>query len=158
MEKETTEGTTESTPTWATLETFARKGIQELLQRILEEEVTELLGREKSERKSPVDARGGYRNGYGKPRRLSMLAGTIGVRRPRVRGLDSRFESRILPLFKRRTEQIGELLPDNRRSRHSAMGGEGAQGDSPSLRDTDEIQLANPAETHDHFCFQFFIL
>jgi transposase-like protein len=112
VEKETTEGTTKSTPTWETLEAFARKGIQGLLQRILEEEVTDLLGREKSERKSPVDARGGYRNGYGKPRRLSMLAGTIGVRRPRVRGLDSRFESRILPLFKRRTEQIGELLPE----------------------------------------------
>jgi len=112
VEKETTEGTTESTPTWATLEAFARKGIQELLQRVLEEEITELLGREKSERKSPVDEQSGYRNGYGKPRRLSMLAGTISVRRPRVRGLDERFESRILPAFKRRTEQIAELLPE----------------------------------------------
>jgi transposase-like protein len=112
VEKQTTEGTTESSPTWATLEAFARKGIQELLQRVLQEEVTELLGREKSERKSPVDARAGYRNGHGKPRRLSMLAGTITVRRPRVRGLDGRFASRILPLFKRRTEQMGELLPE----------------------------------------------
>jgi len=34
------------------------------------------------------------------------------VRRPRVRGLEGRFESRILPAFKRRTEQVGQLLPE----------------------------------------------
>ncbi|MGH2669836.1 MAG: IS256 family transposase, partial [bacterium] len=74
-------------------------------------EVTELLGREKSERREAVDAGTAYRNGYGKRRRLSMMAGTIMVRRPRVRGLEERFESRVLPAFKRRTEQVGELLP-----------------------------------------------
>jgi transposase-like protein len=58
-----------------------------------------------------VDAPEGYRNGHGKPRRLSMMAGTIDLKRPRVRGLEQRFESRILPLFVRRTEQVGELLP-----------------------------------------------
>ena len=41
----------------------------------------------------------------------SMMAGTIELRRPQVRGLEQRFESRILPLFVRRTEQVGELLP-----------------------------------------------
>ena len=51
------------------------------------------------------------RNGYGKPRRLSLTAGTITVRRPRVRGLNERFVSRVLPLFKRRTREVGELLP-----------------------------------------------
>ncbi len=34
------------------------------------------------------------------------------VRRPRVRGLAERFESRLLPLFKRRTEEVGRLLPE----------------------------------------------
>jgi transposase-like protein len=52
-----------------------------------------------------------YRNGHGKARRLAMTSGTIEVRRPRVRGLEERFESQVLPLFKRRTEQLGELLP-----------------------------------------------
>lgn len=33
------------------------------------------------------------------------------VRRPRVRGLEERFESRILPLFRRRTQEVGKLLP-----------------------------------------------
>ena len=53
----------------------------------------------------------GYRNGYGKPRRLSLSVGTITLRRPRVRGLAERFESQLLPLFKRRTETVGQLLP-----------------------------------------------
>ena len=33
------------------------------------------------------------------------------VRRPRVRGLGERFVSRVLPLLKRRTREVGELLP-----------------------------------------------
>ena len=77
-----------------------------------EEEVTELLGREKSERRRAVDAVAGYRNGYGKPRRVAMSSGTITVRRPRVRGLEERFESRVLPLFLRRTKEVGALLPE----------------------------------------------
>jgi hypothetical protein len=40
-----------------------------------------------------------------------MTCGTLSVRRPRVRGLAERFVSRILPLFARRTKQVGDLLP-----------------------------------------------
>ena len=54
----------------------------------------------------------GYRNGYGKPRRLTMRSGTVTVRRPRVRDLDERFESRLLPLFTRRTQEVTDLLPE----------------------------------------------
>jgi transposase-like protein len=75
------------------------------------EEVTSVLGRRRSERRRGVDARPGYRNGYGKPRRLSLTSGTITVRRPRLRGLAERFESRLLPLFARRTREVGALLP-----------------------------------------------
>ena len=57
-----------------------------MIQATLEEELTELPGRGKSERRAAVDAPPGYRNGYGKPRRLAMSSGTIEVRRPRVRG------------------------------------------------------------------------
>jgi transposase-like protein len=71
-----------------------------------------VLGRGRYERREAVDGAPGYRNGYGKPRRLSAMAGTITVRRPRVRGLEARFESRLLPLFKRRTEEVGRLLPE----------------------------------------------
>ena len=99
------------TTTWSTLEAFARRSIQSWVQGMLEEEITELVGRGRYERRDEVDAPCAYRNGFGKPRRLSMSCGTITVRRPRVRGLEERFESRILPLFKRRTEEVGELLP-----------------------------------------------
>jgi putative transposase len=58
-----------------------------------------------------VEASAGMRNGHGKSRRLSLSAGTITVRRPRVRGMAERFISRVLPLFKRRTHEVGELLP-----------------------------------------------
>ena len=101
-----------STPTWECLGALVREKAQEMVQRILEEEVTELLGREKSERRSTVDSAEGYRNGYGKPRRLAMSSGTITLRRPRVRGVEERFESRVLPLFARRTQELGALLPE----------------------------------------------
>ncbi|HSH74437.1 MAG TPA: transposase [Longimicrobiales bacterium] len=97
-------------PAWEALEGLVRQKAQKFIQHILEEEVTELLGREKSERRAAVDAAAGYRNGYGKPRRLAMSSGTITLRRPRVRGLEERFESRVLPLFARRTKELGALL------------------------------------------------
>jgi putative transposase len=94
------------------LEEMVRERIQQFVQSLLEGEVTALVGRAKSARR-PLVAEGPavYRNGHGKPRRLSMSSGTIEVRRPRVRGLEERFESAVLPLFARRTRQVGELLP-----------------------------------------------
>jgi len=102
----------ESRPVWESLEAFARHGVQRLLQQLLEDEVEQVLGRQRSERRDGIDAAPGYRNGHGKPRRLSLSSGTGTVRRPRGRGLEARFESRRLPLFKRRTEEVGRRLPE----------------------------------------------
>jgi hypothetical protein len=41
-----------------------------------------------------------------------MLSGTVTVRRPRVRDLTDRFVSKVLPLFTRRTQEVGTLLPE----------------------------------------------
>lgn len=112
MRKQSTESVGSSSPTWETLEAFARQSVQQLLQRLLEEEVDGLLGRGRYERREAVDPTAGYRNGFGKPRRVSLSSGTLTVRRPRVRGLTERFESRLLPAFKRRTEEVGRLLPE----------------------------------------------
>jgi len=112
MKEESTGRAAESRPVWEGLEAFARHAVQRLLQQVLEEEVEEALGRRRYERRDGVDIAPGYRNGFGKPRRLSLSNGTITVRRPRVRGLEERFESRLLPLFKRRTEEVGRLLPE----------------------------------------------
>ena len=76
------------------LESHVRGQIQNWIQDLLEEEVQDLLGRRKHERREAVDAPLGYRNGHGKPRNLSLTSGTITVRRPRVRDLEERFESR----------------------------------------------------------------
>jgi transposase-like protein len=112
MKEQSIAGAMESRPVWENLEAFARQGVQRLLQRLLEEEVEQILGRHWYERREGIDAIPGYRSGFGKPRRLSAMAGTITVRRPRLRGLGARFESRVLPLFKRRTDEVGRLLPE----------------------------------------------
>jgi putative transposase len=112
MEHQTTVERSSSIPSWETLEDFAREGVQRLLQEVLEEEVEQLLGRARSQRRALVDAEPGYRNGYGKPRKLTLSNGTITVRRPRVRALEERFVSRVLPLFQRRSKEVNHLLPE----------------------------------------------
>jgi transposase-like protein len=112
MEHDPIPNTDASTVCWENLEDFTRLKIQEFIQNMLEEEVNELLGRMRSQRKAVVDGSPGYRNGYGKPRKLSMASGTIWVQRPRVRDLGERFESRILPMFKKRTKAVGALIPE----------------------------------------------
>lgn len=41
-----------------------------------------------------------------------MMGGTVVVRRPLVRALAERFESKILPLVTRRTKEVGTVLPE----------------------------------------------
>ena len=94
------------------LEEFAREKIRQHLQYLLEDEVTEWLGREKSERKDNALEQPGYRNGYGKTRRFTMSVGTVEIRRPRVRDLGERFISKVLPFFKRQTKQVRDLIPE----------------------------------------------
>lgn len=111
MKKETTTGQAPSRVGWGDLEQWVRKQVQHLVQNILEEEVTEFLGRAKSARREPLSEGAGYRNGHGKARSLTLEAGTIQVRRPRVRNAGDRFISRVLPLFQRNSPQIRELIP-----------------------------------------------
>jgi putative transposase len=112
MSKETTDFSPESRACWENLESWVREQVQVWLQELLEQEVTELLGRVRHQRRSAVDSQPGYRNGYGKPRKLTLSCGTLTVRRPRVRGLEERFESRLLPLFVKRSRQVAELIPE----------------------------------------------
>ena len=76
MKEQSTGTGAESRPTWESLEALARQGVQRLLQQLLEEEVEQVVGRRRYERRDGVDAAPGYRNGLGKR------------------------ESRLLPLFK----------------------------------------------------------
>jgi transposase-like protein len=108
MSKSTSET---SVVAFADLESFVRERAQTFIQGVLEEEVEELLGRRKSERRE-TDHPVGYRNGHGDERRLTTSIGTVKVRRPRVRGTDEQFVSRLLPYFHRHTAQVSQTLPE----------------------------------------------
>ena len=71
MGKKSTGSGSESRPEWDQMEDWVRGQVQELL----EEEVTEFLGRAKSARRSESDSGAGYRNGYDRPRRLTLPSG-----------------------------------------------------------------------------------
>ena len=101
-----------SRPEWEHLEEWQRGQMQGLIQELLEQEVTEFLGRARSVRRSESDNDAGYRNGYAPPRRLTMSSGTIRIRRPRIRDTEERFESRLLPLFVHRTREVADLIPE----------------------------------------------
>ena len=75
MEETTVKEKKASSATWEHLEPFVRAKVQELIQQLLEQEVTEHLGRVRYARREGDDV--GYRNGYGKARRLAMQGGTM---------------------------------------------------------------------------------
>jgi len=112
MRKGITGSEKQSRATYEFLEEAVRMKAQQFIQDILEEEINEFLCRGKSERIKGIDTPRGYRNGYGSSRKFALMNGTITVSRPRVRATDERFESKVLPLFKRRSKEVGEMLPE----------------------------------------------
>lgn len=95
---------------WETLEEYIRLEVESRVQSLLEAEAEEHLGRGRYERRG--ESQRGYRNGHGKPRKVSLSCGTIEVRRPRLRDLEEKFESRILPLFARQSRKVQAVLPE----------------------------------------------
>ena len=112
MRKGSTGTVQPSRTTYEVLEEMVRLKVQEYIQEILEDEVEAFLGRKKSERIKMVDATPGYWNGHGKPKKFSVMNGTVTLRRPRVRDTEGQFESKIIPFFKRRSKEVGQLLPE----------------------------------------------
>lgn len=110
MEQQSTTPREASRVKWENLETWVRGHAQGFIQQVLEQEVSEFLGRRKSHRRAPLDERG-YRNGYGKPLRWTRSCGTISVQRARVRDTEARFVSQVLPLFKRKSTTIETVVP-----------------------------------------------
>ncbi len=94
MRKNSTKEKQRSIVRYEMLEECIRMKAQEFVQEVFEGEVNEFLGRGKSERMKPgIDINKGYRNGYGKPRRLALMNGTVTIRRPRIRDTEEKFES-----------------------------------------------------------------
>lgn len=109
MKKDEATTPTPATVIWTELESFIRSQIQTTVQSMLEHEVAEYLGRQRYERGGL--GRKGYRNGLGKPRRVVLSCGTIEVQRPRLRDLEERFESAVLPLFAKQSKKVSSLMP-----------------------------------------------
>lgn len=99
------------------LDEIAREGARRMLIGALEGEVAaylEVHHRERDERGHALVVR----NGKGRPRKVTLGAGTLEVQAPRVNdrrvdeaGRRRRFRSRILPPYMRRSPKVAEVLP-----------------------------------------------
>lgn len=94
------------------LDELAREGARRMLVAALEAEVAEYVAQHRSER----DGRGHakvVRNGRARARKVTVGAGTVQVRAPRVddRREGAKFTSRILPPYMRRSPKVTEVLP-----------------------------------------------
>ena len=83
---------------------FIKGVVQETLNSVLEGEMTELLGVEKSERSS---ARRGYRSGH-YTRKLTMKVGTIELRVPQDR--EGRFSTQVFERYSRSEKALTAAL------------------------------------------------
>jgi putative transposase len=89
------------------LEEVARLGVALLFQSAFEAEITEFLGRERYVRSER--AHEGLRNGYSRVT-VKTSAGPITVERPKLRGTDEPFTSRLLGIGVTRTKALESLV------------------------------------------------
>ena len=91
------------------LDEIARRGALGMLRDALEAEVAEVLGRRRYQRSEEFS---GYRNGFGKRRKVTVGSGTMELRAPRVRDSLEPFESGVLRKYQRRSNSVRELIPE----------------------------------------------
>lgn len=102
--------------TRATLDELAREGARRMIAAALEVEVDDYVRRFTEDRDEDGHAKV-VRNGRGKERTVTMGAGTVQLRSPRVNdkrvvdGERQRFTSKILPPYLRRSKNVSEVLP-----------------------------------------------
>jgi transposase-like protein len=87
----------------------ARRGAQMILQRVMEWEVEDFLGRGRYERSGDGALRG-HRNGY-EPKKVHMAEGSIELQVPQVRNALEPFESAWLAAIGKRSSRLLELVP-----------------------------------------------
>lgn len=101
------EATKEQKPVSSVLDELVLLGAQLMIQRGLQAEITERIGRARYERHDAEQVKQ-YRNGYGKERHVTLGCGAIPIRVPRLR---ETFESEILERYQRLSPQMTTLLP-----------------------------------------------
>ena len=89
--------------------TLFRLGAQRLIQELLEQEVTDFLGREHYQRRDKNDGNNGYRSGY-KERSINTAEGKIPVYRPQVRDSDTVFVSKLWRFLKGNSDVLQYLV------------------------------------------------
>src|SRR5918994_3455590 len=91
------------------LEDVARLSVRLVLQTALEAEVEEFLGRARYERRGDA-ARPGSRNGHQPPMTLKTTMGAVELQRPKLRGTDQAFCSRLFGAGVTRTHALESLV------------------------------------------------
>ena len=94
-------------PPKSLLDELVLHGAQQMVQRALEAEVSEYLGRKHYERQM-VKTEKHYRNGFARKRHLTAGCGSFGIRVPRLR---EHYTSAIVDRYQRLTPGITELIP-----------------------------------------------
>lgn len=92
----------------APADTLLCLGAQLLIQEVLEQEVTDFLGRERYERRPPGQPRMGYRNGY-EPGRIRSTEGEILLQVPQVRDATEPYRSKAKDVLGGRTDVLERL-------------------------------------------------
>lgn len=85
-----------------------RLGAQRLAQELLEQEVTDFLGRGRYERVGAGQEHRGYRNGY-RPDRVRSTEGEIEVQVPRVRECGEPHQSKLMEFLRGNTDVLERL-------------------------------------------------
>ncbi len=80
-----------------------------VVQEMLEQEVTDHLGREHYQRDAEKVYSNGYRNGY-EPRKIKTPEGKIGLQIPQVRGGEEPYQSKLKTFFKNNTDVFDKLV------------------------------------------------
>ena len=91
------------------LEDVARLSVRLVLQTALEAEVEEFLGRARYERRGDTD-RPGSRNGHQPPMTVKTTMGAVQLQRPKLRGTDQAFCSRLFGVGVTRTNALESLV------------------------------------------------
>lgn len=109
----------DDTTVQVTLRELILAQLSEWVPDLVKAEISEYLTRLRGDEQQAADPHGAavlpgasglpYRNGYHKERQLTSAMGTFPVKLPRLR---VPFESQIIPAYERRTEELGELLPE----------------------------------------------
>lgn len=93
----------------STLEDVARLTVRLVMQTAIEAEVDEFLGRARYERRDD-DTRAGSRNGFQPPTAVKTTMGAVELQRPKLRGTDEVFCSRLFGAGVTRTNALESLV------------------------------------------------